>query len=105
MAVEYLEPVSGLVGVWAKRWDDYAVVGPATVDLFFVGSPHAVLARVDRVEIEERPDIVLATLFLGNRPEAKGVYTLVGRQCAVRVELPSPLANRTVVDGSAQPSD
>ncbi len=84
-----------------RRWDDYDVVGPGTVDLFFTGSPHHVLAQIDRVEVEERPDAVLATLYLGNAPDARGAYTLVGMPCAVRVELPWPLAGRPVVDGWA----
>lgn len=70
-----------------------------TIDLVFTGSPIVGAFMVDRVDVVDRAQDLLATLYLGNAPDAPPFIPLVGTPCVTRVALPAPLAGRPVMDG------
>jgi hypothetical protein len=94
-----LEPEPGLVDVRPQPWDSSEVLGPRTVQVTFYGGVDECFG-LDRVEVRERPDRVMVTVFLGRHPEAEVCIDLAELQ-AVRVTLDDPVGDRKIVDGDA----
>jgi hypothetical protein len=94
-----LEPEPGLVDVRAQQWDSSEVIGPRTVQVTFYGGVEECYG-LDRVEVRERPDRIVISVFIGREPEAEVCIDIAEFQ-AVRVTLDEPVGDREIVDGTA----
>jgi hypothetical protein len=97
-AVE-VTPRPGLVDVRPQRWDLAEPVGPRRIRVQFYGGVEE-CEGLDHVDVEETPDRVTITLFVGRVPEAN-VCIEIAVLKSVIVEVEDPLGGRQLVDGSA----
>ena len=95
-----VSPRPGLVDVRAQRWDRAEVVGRNQVRLEFYGGIET-CEGVDRVEVDERPDHVTITLFVGLVPSAE-VCIEIAVLKSVTVLVDGPIGGRDIVDGAAE---
>jgi hypothetical protein len=94
-----LEPEPGLVDVRLHSWDEAHVLQPNVVQVeFYAGVDECY--GLDRVEVRERPERVVISVFIGRHPEAEVCIDLAELQ-AVRVTIDGPLGDRQIVDGAA----
>jgi hypothetical protein len=93
-----VQPHDGLIDITPHIWDRAEPLGPRTIRVEFYGGVEECegLARVD---VEETDQSVTITLFTGRVPEAE-VCIEIAQLKATRVELDSPVAGRTIVDGA-----
>ena len=94
-----LEPEPDLVDVRPQPWDSAAMVGSRTIQVSFYGGYRECFG-LDRVEVRERPDRVVISVFIGRKPEAEVCIDIAEFQ-AVRVTLDEPVGDREIVDGTA----
>jgi hypothetical protein len=94
-----MNPTPGLQNVLATSWiEAVPSADDMTLTVSFWGSP---CLGVDHVDVNETPDRVAITLYQGTPPSMVGMACIeIAMLAAVRVDLSSPLGNRTVVDGS-----
>jgi hypothetical protein len=92
-------PTPGLQNVLATSWiKAVSSADGRTLSVWFWGSP---CLGVDHVDVKETPDRVALTLYQGTPPSMVGMACIeIAMVAAVRVDLSSPLGDRTVVDGS-----
>jgi hypothetical protein len=70
-----------------------------TIDFASGIAPCSVL---DHVDVEDRPDAVIITLFEGHAPGAGNVACIeIAQLKAVRILLDRPVSHRELVDGAA----
>jgi hypothetical protein len=97
-----VEPQDGQVDLRPIAWtrarvarDDRTV----TIDFASGIAPCSVL---DHVDVEDRPDAVIITLFEGHAPGAGNVACIeIAQLKAVRILLDRPVSHRELVDGAA----
>jgi hypothetical protein len=96
-----VSPTPGLQNVLATSWIKAVPSADGmTLTVWFWGSP---CLGVDHVDVNETPDRVALTLYQGTPPSMIGMACIeIAMLAAVRVDLSSPLGDRTVVDGSPQ---
>jgi hypothetical protein len=79
-------------------FDKHKVLDGNKLKLFFWGGVEDCYG-VDHVDVEYANDVVIATIFYGNKPQADMCIELAEYQ-AVTVQLDEPLGDRKVVDGA-----
>lgn len=98
---QFVLPRPGMADVAPRPFDSATASddGRTVTLLYWSGvEPCAVL---DRVELQESDEQVTITLFEGHDPAAGDVACIeIAQQKGVVVQLPSPLAGRTIVDGA-----
>jgi hypothetical protein len=88
----------GLNHVNMTTFDKHKVVDGDQLKLFFWGGVEDCYG-VDHVDIEYANDVVIATIFYGNKPEAEMCIEIAEYQ-VVTVHLEEPLGGREIVDGA-----
>lgn len=97
---DYTTPRPGQEDVRAREWESAEVAeDDVTVTLTWWSGvePCTVL---DRVEVDERADEVVITLYEGNAPGDEGACPAIAMERRTRVTLSAPLAGRAIVDGA-----
>jgi predicted small secreted protein len=87
----------GLQNVNMTVFDRHKVLEGDRLKLFFWGGVEDCYG-VDHVDIEYGNDVVIATIFYGNKPDAEMCIEIAEYQ-AVVVRLDEPLGGRDIVDG------
>ena len=97
---KFVTPQQGLQNVLPTTWIKAVPSRDGmTVAIWFWGSP--CLGVVDPVKVDETPQKVTVTLSQGTPPSQVGSACIeIALLSAVRIQLQSPLGDRTVVDGT-----
>jgi hypothetical protein len=93
-----VEITPGLLNPNMTAFDKHRVVDGDKLKLFFWGGVEDCYG-VDHVDIEYGTDVIIATIFYGNKP-GDLVCIEIAEYQAVRVHLDEPLEGRKVVDGA-----
>jgi hypothetical protein len=80
-------------------WDRAEQVGSARLRVEFYGGVEE-CERLDRVEVEESPDAVTVTVFVGRVPTAE-VCIEIAVLKSVTVSVDGPISGREIIDGAA----
>ena len=88
----------GLDNVNMTVFDKHKVLDGNRLKLFFWGGVEDCYG-VDHVDIEYGNDVVIATIFYGNKPDAEMCIEMAEYQ-AVIVQLQEPVGDRTITDGA-----
>jgi hypothetical protein len=90
-------PRPGLIDVRPQAWEGAELDGPRKLRIEFYGGVEE-CEGVDRVEVEESPDRVTVSLYVGRVPDAE-VCIEIAVLKAVTVRVDAPIGGREIVDG------
>ena len=93
-----VSPRPGLVDVRPQPWDRAQQMGPGRLRIEFYGGVEE-CEGLDRVEVEESPEAVSVTLFVGRVPTAE-VCIEIAVLKSVTVHVDAPINGREIVDGA-----
>lgn len=96
----YTTPHPGQEDVRARPWDSAEVAEDGVTVTITWWSGVEPCSVLDRVEVDERADKVVITLYEGNAPGDEGACPAIAVEKRTQVKLSAPAAGRPLVDGA-----